>query len=161
MASTSKSGAPATGRCCNGSCRSAAPAVAQSMSSPPERPCSSRCSASSCCRVGGSPPIGERMPQARRPHGEWVGISINVISAAYNTNLVRPDEVPKRYDDLKDPRWKGRLAIDGDDVDWFAAVVDKLGEETGLRLFADIVPTTGVSVRPGHTLIANMVAVGE
>src|SRR5262249_16805406 len=68
-----------------------------------------------------SPTVAELMPQARRPHGEWVGISINIISAAYNTNLVRPDEVPKRYDDLKDPRWKGRLAIDGDDADWFAA----------------------------------------
>ena len=108
-----------------------------------------------------SPTIAELIPQARQPHGEWVGISINVISAAYNTNLVRLDEVPKRYDDLKDPRWKGRLAIDGDDVDWFAAVVDKLGEETGLRLFRDIVRTNGVSVRTGHTLIANMVAAGE
>jgi iron(III) transport system substrate-binding protein len=108
-----------------------------------------------------SPTIAELMPQALRPHGEWVGISVNVISAAYNTNLVRSDEVPKRYDDLKDPRWKGRLAIDGDDVDWFAAVVDKLGEEAGLRLFRDIVRTNGVSVRTGHTLLTNMVAAGE
>src|SRR5215468_3375919 len=108
-----------------------------------------------------SPTMAELMPQALQPHGEWVGISINIISAAYNTNLVRPEEVPKRYDDLKDPRWKGRLAIDADDVDWFAAVVGKLGEEAGLRLFRDIVRTNGVSVRTGHTLIANMVAVGE
>ena len=108
-----------------------------------------------------SPTIAELMPQALRPHGEWVGISVNIISAAYNTNLVRSDEVPKRYDDLKDPRWKGRLAIDGDDVDWFAAVVDKLGEEAGLRLFRDIVRTNGVSLRTGHTLLTNMVAAGE
>jgi iron(III) transport system substrate-binding protein len=108
-----------------------------------------------------SPTMAELMPQALRPHGEWVGISVNIISAAYNTNLVRPGEVPKRYDDLKDPRWKGRLAIDADDVDWFAAVVGRLGEEAGLRLFRDIVRTNGVSVRTGHTLIANMVAAGE
>src|SRR5215510_16199155 len=50
-----------------------------------------------------SPTMAELMPQALRPHGEWVGISINIISAAYNTNLVRPGEVPKSYDDLKDP----------------------------------------------------------
>src|SRR5215831_12975087 len=43
-----------------------------------------------------SPTIAELMPQAQQPHGEWVGISVNVISAAYNTNLVRPGEVPKR-----------------------------------------------------------------
>jgi len=103
----------------------------------------------------------ELMPQALRPHGEWVGISVNIISAAYNTNLVRPVEVPKSYEDLKHPRWKGRLAIEADDVDWFAAVVGKLGEETGLRLFRDIVRGNGVSVRAGHTLLANMVAAGE
>src|SRR5215813_828746 len=108
-----------------------------------------------------SPTEQELMPQALRPHGEWVGISINIISAAYNTNLVRPGEVPKSYDDLKDPRWKGRLAIEADDVDWFAAVVAKLGEAAGLQLFRDIVRTSGVSTRTGHTLISNMVAVGE
>ena len=108
-----------------------------------------------------SPTLVELMPQALRPHGEWVGISINIISAAYNTNLVRPGEVPQSYADLKDPRWKGRLAIEADDVDWFAAVVGKLGEPAGLQLFRDIVRTNGVSTRTGHTLISNMVAAGE
>jgi len=108
-----------------------------------------------------SPTEQELMPQALRPHGEWIGISVNIISAAYNTNLVRAGEVPKSYDDLKDPRWKGRLAIEAEDVDWFAAVVGKLGEDAGLKLFRDIVRVNGVSVRAGHTLLANMVAVGE
>src|SRR5262249_58653513 len=99
-------------------------------------------------------------PQALRPHGEWIGISVNIISAAYNTNLVRAGEVPKSYDDLKDPRWKGRLAIEAEDVDWFAAVVGKLGEDAGLKLFRDIVRVNGVSVRAGHTLLAHMGAVG-
>ena len=108
-----------------------------------------------------SPTEHELMPQALRPHGEWIGISVNIISAAYNTNLVRAGEVPKGYDDLKDTRWKGRLAIEAEDVDWFAAVVDKLGEDAGLKLFRDIVRVNGVSVRAGHTLLANMVAVGE
>src|SRR5262249_56233615 len=100
-------------------------------------------------------------PQALRPHGEWIGISVNIISAAYNTNLVRAGEVPKSYDDLKDPRWKGRLAIEAEDVDWFAAVVGKLGEDAGLKLFRDIVRVNGVSVRAGHTPLANMVPVGQ
>ncbi len=108
-----------------------------------------------------SPTLTELMPQALRPHGEWVGISINIISAAYNTNLVRPGEVPKSYNDLKDQRWKGRLAIEADDVDWFAAVVGKLGEAAGLQLFRDIVRSNGVSTRTGHTLMSNMVAAGE
>jgi iron(III) transport system substrate-binding protein len=108
-----------------------------------------------------SPTLAELMPQALRPHGEWAGISVNIISAAYNTNLAHAGEVPKSYDDLRDPRWKGRLAVEADDVDWFAAVIGKLGEDVGLRLFRDIVRTNGVSVRSGHTLLANLVAAGE
>jgi len=108
-----------------------------------------------------SPTIADILPQALRPHGEWIGISVNIIASAYNTNLVKPAEVPKSFDELKDPRWKGRLAIEAEDVDWFAAVAGKLGEERALALFRDIVRTNGISARAGHTLIANMVAAGE
>jgi iron(III) transport system substrate-binding protein len=108
-----------------------------------------------------SPTTSDLMPQALRPHGAWVGISVNIISGAYNTNLVKPDDVPKSYDDLKNPKWKGRLAIEAEDVDWFAALLGKLGEEKGVALFKDIVRTNGISRRTGHTLLTNMVAAGE
>jgi iron(III) transport system substrate-binding protein len=108
-----------------------------------------------------SPTTSELMPQALRPHGAWVGVSVNIISGAYNTDLVKPEDVPKSYDDLRNPKWKNRLAIDAGDADWFAALLDKLGEEKGVALFKDIVRTNGVSTRTGHTLLANMVAAGE
>jgi iron(III) transport system substrate-binding protein len=108
-----------------------------------------------------SPTTGELMPQALRPHGAWVGVSVNIIGGAYNTDLVKPDDVPKSYDDLTNPRWKGRLAIEAEDVDWFAALLGRLGEEKGAALFRDIVRTNGISTRIGHTLIANMVVAGE
>jgi iron(III) transport system substrate-binding protein len=108
-----------------------------------------------------SPTTRELMPQALRPHGAWVGVSVNIISGAYNTDLIKPADVPKSYEDLKNPRWKGRLAVEAEDVDWFAALLSKLGEEKGTALFRDIVRINGVSTRTGHTLIANMVAAGE
>jgi iron(III) transport system substrate-binding protein len=108
-----------------------------------------------------SPTTSELMPQALRPHGAWVGVSVNIISGAYNTDMVKPEDVPKSYDDLRNPKWKNRLAIDAGDADWFAALLDKLGEEKGVALFKDIVRTNGVSTRTGHTLLANMVAAGE
>ena len=40
-------------------------------------------------------------------------------------------------------------------------VVDALGEARGLELFRDIVATNGISVRKGHTLLANLVTSGE
>jgi iron(III) transport system substrate-binding protein len=108
-----------------------------------------------------TPLTAELMPQALRPHGEWVASRLNIFSAAYNTNLVKKDEAPKSYEDLKHPRWKGRLAIEADDGDWFATVVTKMGRDKGVQLFQDIVRTNGVSVRKGHTLLSNLVVAGE
>jgi len=105
--------------------------------------------------------LNELMPQALRPHGHWVGTRINMFVQAYNTRLVKKDELPKSYADLANPRWKGRLGIEAEDEDWFAMVVKELGEDAGLRIFRDIVRTNGVSVRRGHTLLAGLVASGE
>jgi iron(III) transport system substrate-binding protein len=107
-----------------------------------------------------SPHLKDLMPQAVRPHGEWVGTRINMFVQSYNTKLVKKDEVPKTYADLANPRWKGRLGIEAEDEDWFAMVVRELGEEKGLATFRDIAKN-GFSVRKGHTLLAGLVASGE
>jgi iron(III) transport system substrate-binding protein len=108
-----------------------------------------------------SPLTAGLMPQALRPHGEWVASRLNIFSAAYNTDLVKKDELPKSYEDLKDPRWKGRLAVEADDADWFATIVTAMGRDKGVQLFKDIVRTNGLSIRKGHTLLSNLVAAGE
>jgi iron(III) transport system substrate-binding protein len=108
-----------------------------------------------------TPATADLLPLAFRPHGEWVATRLNIFSAAYNTNLVKKDEAPKRYEDLKDPRWKGRLAIEANDYDWFATIVMKMGVDKGVALLGDIVKTNGMSARRGHTLLSNLVAAGE
>jgi iron(III) transport system substrate-binding protein len=100
-------------------------------------------------------------PAAVPAHGEWTGTRLNLFVAAYNTNLVKQQELPKRYDDLLDARWKGRLGIETADSDWFGAVVEQLGEKHGLAQFRNIVANNGMSVRKGHTLLANLVVSGE
>jgi iron(III) transport system substrate-binding protein len=101
------------------------------------------------------------MPQAQQAHGHWVGTRINMFVHSYNTNLVKKEELPKTYQDLTHPRWKGRLGIEAEDEDWFAMIIKALGEEQGLRIFRDIVKVNGLSVRKGHTLLAGLVASGE
>jgi iron(III) transport system substrate-binding protein len=108
-----------------------------------------------------SPYLGDLMPQAIRPHGEWVGTRINMFVQSYNTTLVKKDELPKKYSDLTNPKWKGKLGIEAEDEDWFAMIVKSLGEEQGLRIFREIAKTNGFSVRKGHTLLAGLVASGE
>ena len=111
--------------------------------------------------VATSPHNADLLPAAIRPHRQWVGLWFNMFVQAYNTNLVGKADLPKTYQDLLDPKWKGRLAISARDADWFGAVVDDLGENAGLKLFRDIASTNGLSVRKGHTLLAGLVASGE
>ncbi len=108
-----------------------------------------------------SPRLADLIPQAILPHGEWVSTRINIFVAAYNPKLVKKEDLPKTYQDLLHPRWKGKLGIEAEDADWFAGVVSDLGEEAGIKLFRDIVATNGISVRKGHTLLTNLVASGE
>ena len=108
-----------------------------------------------------SPYLADLIPQAIMPHREWVGTRLNIFALAYNTRLVKKDELPKRWEDLLDPRWKGRLGIEAADEDWFAGVVGQLGEQRGLKLFRDIAARNGFSVRKGHTLLTQLVAAGE
>ena len=108
-----------------------------------------------------SPVLADLIPAAIRPHGEWVGTRLNVFVQAYNTNLVKKEELPKTWDDLLHPRWKGRLGIEAEDQDWLSGVIGELGEARGTKLFKDMVAGNGMSVRKGHTLLTQLVVSGE
>jgi iron(III) transport system substrate-binding protein len=90
-----------------------------------------------------------------------VATRLNIFAQAYNTTKIKKEELPKTWEDLLDPKWKGRLGIEGSDQDWYAAVVKDLGEDKGTKLFKDIAAKNGLSVRKGHTLLTQLVASGE
>jgi iron(III) transport system substrate-binding protein len=108
-----------------------------------------------------SPHLAELIAPALLPHGEWVGTRMNVFVQAYNTKLVRKQDLPKSWEDLFDPKWKGRLGIEQEDADWLAGMMGELGEARGTKLFRDIVAKNGMSMRKGHTLLAQLVVSGE
>ena len=108
-----------------------------------------------------SPYLGNLIAEAMPRHGQWAPVYLNTFVQAYNTNLVQKEILPNTFQDLLRPEWKGKLAIEAEDFDWFAQVVMDLGETRGLRLFRDIVATNGISVRKGHTLLNSLVVAGE
>src|SRR5499427_2413185 len=56
-------------------------------------------------------PMAEALPERYRdPRNLWVSTRLSYFSVAYNTRLVPLDQAPKSYDDLTDPRWRGKLA---------------------------------------------------
>ncbi len=108
-----------------------------------------------------TPFLADLMPEAILPHKQWIGDRVQIFTAAYNTRLVKKDDLPKAYEELTNPKWKGKLGIEAADYDWFSAVVTEMGEEKGLKLFREIAAKNGLSVRKGHTLLANLVVSGE
>src|SRR5947207_959633 len=54
-----------------------------------------------------------------------------------------------------------RSGTESEDTEWLAGVLSQIGEEHGIRLFREIVQKNGISVRRGHTLLAQLVASGE
>jgi iron(III) transport system substrate-binding protein len=109
-----------------------------------------------------SPVQNDLQPGSVPAHRQWAATLLSVWVQAYNTKLINKASLPRTYRDLLDPRWKGKLGIEGKDDDWFSSVVDVMGGgETGLKFFRDLVATNGLSVRQGHTLLNNLVISGE
>jgi iron(III) transport system substrate-binding protein len=108
-----------------------------------------------------SPYASTLIPGAVAPHNQWVATFVNVVVQAYNTDKVKKSDMPKTYQDLLDPKWKGRLGIEATDQEWFYAIVKNMGEEKGLKYFRDLAATNGLSVRNGHSLLNNLVVAGE
>ncbi|MFZ3290248.1 MAG: extracellular solute-binding protein [Telluria sp.] len=108
-----------------------------------------------------SPVFKELLAGAVPAHKEYAATMLTVFVQAYNTSKIKKEELPKTFQDLLDPKWKGKLGIEAEDFDWFAAIVTDMGEAKGMKLFQDIVATNGISVRKGHSLLNNMVSAGE
>jgi iron(III) transport system substrate-binding protein len=108
-----------------------------------------------------SPLFADLIPQAVEPQRAWVMSRLSIFTAAYNTALIKPAEVPKSYGELVDPKWKGKLGVEADDGNWFMTLAGALGEDKTVALFRAIVAANGMSLRKGHTLLANLVVAGE
>jgi iron(III) transport system substrate-binding protein len=108
-----------------------------------------------------TPVLREIVPAALpRGHRQYVADRFVFFVMGYNTNRVKPDEVPAAYEDLLHPRWARRITIEGTDVTWFAAVTKAMGEQRGLAYFRRLAAMKP-EIRHGHIHTAQLVASGE
>ncbi|HEY3542680.1 MAG TPA: extracellular solute-binding protein [Gaiellaceae bacterium] len=89
---------------------------------------------------------------------------------AWNTNLVQGADVPKSWNDLANPKWKGKLAMEPTDDDWFAAMYEYLAAHGGKggkkmstaalnKLWRGI--ASNAQLIPGHTAESTALAAGQ
>jgi iron(III) transport system substrate-binding protein len=58
-----------------------------------------------------SPAAADVPAEFRDPDGAFTTVRIPVVVLAYNSKLLKPGELPERWKDLAEPRWKNRLSI--------------------------------------------------
>jgi len=61
-------------------------------------------------------------------HRGWAPQFINVFVQAYNTPRTQAD-LPKRWTDLLDPRWRGKLGAEAASGEWYCTVVKSVNAE--------------------------------
>lgn len=99
-------------------------------------------------------------PKEFKEEGSWTTVYYNPYVVAYNTRLVSRESLPKTYDGLLDPRWRGNMMMEGTKVDWFAGLLQIMGKEKGLAFMRELAKQQ-LMLRTGHNLLAQLVAAGE
>jgi iron(III) transport system substrate-binding protein len=94
------------------------------------------------------------------PQATWTSIYTNYTVLGYNSRLVGKDNVPKSHADLLKPVWKGQIGVVQTAYEWFAVMLQGMGQEKGLAFMREMAKQQP-QLRNGRTLLAQLVAAGE
>lgn len=78
-----------------------------------------------------SPETKHFAPAFKDKNGLWTTIYYNPMTIVYNTKMVPANERPKDWGDLIHPRYKGKMAIEHEQVTWYAGILKRFGQEKG------------------------------
>jgi ABC-type Fe3+ transport system substrate-binding protein len=56
-----------------------------------------------------SPYLAEYPAELKDPQGFWAATNLYFFATGYNTHMVKATEIPKSYEDLLNPKWKGQM----------------------------------------------------
>jgi iron(III) transport system substrate-binding protein len=97
---------------------------------------------------------------AKDPGGMWTNAHSNYKIVAYNTRLVPPAELPKSYEDLTQPKWKGKILMGSNNYEWFGNMLNIMGEEKAMNLMRRL-SAQNLMLREGNSLILQLLLAGE
>ena len=108
-----------------------------------------------------SPEFRNYPAEFRDKAGYWGSTFQNTFVLAYNSRNVKPIDVPRSYEDLLKPLWKGRQLInDTDNFEWFDGLLRFWGKEKGLAYFKRLAAQDQIFQRGARGRI-QLVAAGE
>jgi ABC-type Fe3+ transport system substrate-binding protein len=100
------------------------------------------------------------------PEGYWVATNVFVHAPAFNTNLIPKGTEPKTWENLLDPKWKGRMvsavhATPSGAVGFVGLVLTELGEENGMAYLRELAKQNIVLVGGSTRSVVDQVIAGE
>jgi iron(III) transport system substrate-binding protein len=113
------------------------------------------------------PEAAARLPkQYVDPEGYWISTNQFTLTPAFNTNLVPKGQEPKTFEDLLDPKWKGRMAWDISPTvsagpGFVGLVLDTMGEEKGMAYLRRMAGQNVVGMRALARKVLDLVIAGE
>jgi iron(III) transport system substrate-binding protein len=91
----------------------------------------------------------------------WVDLYNNYYTIAYNTDRVKPADLPARWEDLLDRKWTdGKITLDPRSYDWYFGMRSLFGPNK-THDFMSKLNNNKPAFRDGNVLIANLLAAGE
>jgi len=98
------------------------------------------------------------------PGGKWVGVSARVSALVYNTNDLKPSQLPASVMDLANPKWAGKLGIAPGETDFqpiITSIADTYGTAAALTWLKAIKTNAGSHVYPDNETITAEVNSGQ
>lgn len=92
--------------------------------------------------------------------GYWADFTNIYIVISYNRELVPKDKVPRDWQDLLDPHWKGNIGLADDEFEWYGSLFHYWGNERAAKFFRAL-RAQDPQIRQGHTQLAQLTTTGE
>lgn len=90
----------------------------------------------------------------------WYAFYLLPYVISYNTNLIPAGDAPKSYEDLLNPKRKGKIGLETEEYQWFFHLLKIMGKEKGLDFMRKLAQQD-LQMRKGHSLMQQLVIAGE
>lgn len=112
-----------------------------------------------------SPQLEAYPADYRDPRRFWGATRFSYFGVAYNTNMIKAADAPKSYEDLLDPKWKGKLAwregSDSGNLLFITNIIMEMGEQKADAYFQKLAQQKIVNFTGSARTLVNNVMSGE
>jgi iron(III) transport system substrate-binding protein len=98
------------------------------------------------------------------PAGNWVGVTARISALVYNTNALKPSQLPTSVMDLANPKWAGKLGIAPGETDFqpiITSIADTYGSPAALAWLKGVKANAGSHIYPDNETLTSEVNSGQ